>query len=73
MYTGILLGLPKIVVEKSTVVTSRSTRGRNHILERESELVMLERTNDGPMVSGVILPKSDLVICSRRVVCPGLL
>lgn len=74
MYIGILVGCPKIRVEKSTVVTSRMTRGRNQILRQEL-LSNSEPSINGniPVICSMILPVCDFIVCGGRVVRPGIL
>ena len=44
MYRGMLVLCPKIVVDQSTLVTSRRMRGRNHKLCGELEKTRVDRT-----------------------------
>jgi hypothetical protein len=59
-------------VEKSTCVTSRSIRGRNHILVEFCLAVWGGSDICKPVERSVILPGGDLVVCGRGIVSPRL-
>ena len=66
-----------MVVEKSTFVTLRSTRGRSQILDvrASDEGLIRDRFHgetDEPMVRCVIFAQRNFVICPGGVVRPGL-
>ena len=44
MYNGMLVLCPKIVVDQSTLVTSRRIRGRNHTLYDALEYIYMDHT-----------------------------
>jgi hypothetical protein len=64
---GIAERWPSMVVERSTVETSRKTRGRNHILADTVRIVSVHDAGNGlisPVESGMILPNSDFIVRS---------
>ena len=61
-------------MEKSTVVTSRMTRGRNQILsQRFLNDNGLSTSSNLPVIRGVILSVRDFVVCGGRVISPRFL
>jgi hypothetical protein len=72
MYTGMLVLKPKISVEKSTWPTFRRTLGLNQSLSDQLSVHCFGILGDLdlPLISIMVLPQRDLIVCSRAVIVP---